>query len=288
MGNVSGRMPPSASRATTRADATGELSDRDGITLMTWGRLASCGVEAVVTGRDGGVSTGPYRSLNLGLHVGDDDGAVLENRRRALGALGAGLDQLVVADQVHGIGATVVTGVDAGRGARKAADALAATDALVTAESGVVLAVLVADCAPVVLFDPDARVLACVHAGWRGALGGVVESALGAMTGLGARTERILAGIGPAVDPDRYEVGGDVVDACLAHLGGTEPWARPGRPGHWWFDLPGVVEEVLRRAGLRDDHIAGCGRFTGPPGPFYSYRAEGTCGRFALLARVTP
>jgi polyphenol oxidase len=288
MSNLNGRMPPSASRATTKIEAPGGLADRDGIAVMTWGLLGGYGLDAVVTARIGGVSTGPFRTLNLALHVGDDDRAVLENRRRALASIDARLDELVVAEQVHGTRATVVTRDDAGRGARAEADAIAATDVLVTAEPGLVLAILVADCAPVVIFEPEAGVLACVHAGWRGTLAGVVESAMASMAALGARPQRMVAGIGPAIGQDRYEVGEDVLAACPEHLGPAGQWARPGRPGHWWFDLPGVVREVLRRAGLSDAHIAGCGWSTGTPGPFYSYREERTCGRFALLACIRP
>jgi polyphenol oxidase len=281
-------MPPSASRATSMAELAVELSDHHRVPVMTWDFLGGSGATAVVTGREGGVSEGPYRSLNLGLHVGDDEAAVLENRRRALASIGAALDDLVVAEQVHGCGVGIVGGGDAGRGAFGLQDAVPSTDALVTTERGLVLAILVADCAPVVLFDPEAVVLGTVHAGWRGSTAGVVEATVAAMSQLGARTDRMLAGVGPAVAPDRYEVGEDVVRACTGHFGSSEPWARAGRPGHWWFDLPGVVGQALRRAGLRDEHIVDCGRSTGAAGPFYSFREEGTCGRFALLARIEP
>lgn len=281
-------MPPSASRATSMAELAVELSDHHRVPFMTWDFLGGAGATAVVTGREGGVSEGPYRSLNLGLHVGDDEAAVLENRSRVLASIGAGLDDLVVAEQVHGCRVGIVERRDAGRGAHGLRDAIPSTDALVTTERGLVLAILVADCAPVVLFDPEAGVLGAVHAGWRGATAGVLEAAVTAMAELGARAERMLAGVGPAVAPGRYEVGEDVVHACTEHFGSAEPWARPGRPGHWWFDLPGVVGHALRLAGLGEEQIVDCGRSTGAAGPFYSFREEGTCGRFALLARIEP
>ncbi|MGH9091394.1 MAG: polyphenol oxidase family protein, partial [Acidimicrobiales bacterium] len=158
-----------------------------GLTVLHWPALDALGVDAVVTTRHGGVSTGPYGSLNLGLHVGDDPAAVVENRRRAAAAIGAALGDLVVAEQVHGSAATVVGREARGRGTLDAGDAVPATDALVTAAPGTVLVTLVADCVPVVLFDPAARVLATVHAGWRGTAGRVVAAAVDAMTALGAR-----------------------------------------------------------------------------------------------------
>ena len=184
--------------------------------VLEWPALVGLGVEVVVTTRSGGVSAAPYDSLNLGLHVGDDPAAVLENRRRAAAALGATLDDLVVGAQVHGCAAAVVTRAEAGSGATAAADALAGIDALVTAEQAVVLVTLVADCVPLVLFDPVARVLATVHAGWRGTVARVPEAALAAMAGLGSRPADVVAALGPAV-------------ARRALRGGRR--GGPGRPG---------------------------------------------------------
>ncbi len=147
--------------------------------------LEPLGVDAVVTTREGGVSTGPFRSLNLALHVGDEPSRVLENRRRALTSLGAGLEDLVLGEQVHGAEVAVVDGSARGRGATTLTDAVPTADAIVTAHPGTVLGVLVADCVPIVIVDPAARVLACVHAGWRGTAGAVVDRALDAMVELG-------------------------------------------------------------------------------------------------------
>jgi polyphenol oxidase len=280
-------MPPSdSSRAGTKSP-TG-LVERDGLDVATWDLFDGVGLDALVTTRNGGVSEGPYASLNLALHVGDDPSWVLENRRRALALLGADLGDLVAAEQVHGARVSVVGAADRARGARSTADAVAASDGLVTTEPGLVIGILVADCAPIVLFDPEERVLGCAHAGWRGATAGVVEATIGTMEVLGARHERILAGIGPCIGPDRYEVRADVVDACAQHLGSAQPWASPASEGHWWFDLAGAVEAILRRSGVGSDHIACSPLRTGPAGPFFSARDEGRCGRFALLARITP
>jgi YfiH family protein len=280
-------MRRSDSRVRTSTVPASRLGEREGIEVLTWTALDRLPVEAVVTTRGGGVSSGPYASLNLALHVGDEPAAVLENRRRALRTLGATLDDLVVAEQVHGAGVRVISAPDAGRGSRTTADAIPATDAMVTADPGVVLAIMVADCAPVVLCDPDAGVLGCAHAGWRGTLGGVLEATIDAMGALGAATERIVAGVGPTVDGRSYEVGPDVADAATAKLGERAP-LEPSRPGHWWFDLAGAIDAVLVGAGIDGGRITGVTQRTGPGGPFYSARAGGPCGRFAALARIRP
>jgi polyphenol oxidase len=262
--------------------------DRRGpLEVLVWPALAELGVDAVVTTRSGGVSVGPYESLNLALHVGDDPVAVVENRRRAAAALGAMLDDLVFGVQVHGIGASVVTGAHRGRGTLGPGDALAETDALVTTDPGTVLVTLVADCVPVVLFDPGARVLACAHAGWRGALSGVLDQTIAAMRTLGASTNRLVAGIGPGVAADRYQVGPEVRQAALAALGADGPaLVPPDGTGRWLLDLPGTVRCLLGRAGIDASRLLEAPFSTG--GPFFSDRAERPCGRFGLLARIAP
>ncbi|MGH8996479.1 MAG: polyphenol oxidase family protein [Acidimicrobiales bacterium] len=285
MANVGRRMCPSDSRVRTSTVPASRLGEREGIEVLTWPAFDGLPVEAVVTARGGGVSTGPFASLNLALHVGDEPPAVLENRRRALRTLGATLDDLVVAEQVHGASVRAISAADAGRGSRSVSDTVPASDAMVTTDPGVILAVLVADCAPVVLCDPEVGVLGCAHGGWRGTLGGVLESTIGAMGALGASTERIVAGVGPTVARLSYEVGPDVAGAATAKLGHGAP-LEPSRPGHWWFDLAAAVNAVLVKAGIDGDRISMAAQPTGPDGPFYSARAEGPCGRFAALARI--
>jgi hypothetical protein len=279
-------MPPSDSRVHTTASNSTRWAQRGGVEVLTWAVFDELALDTVVTTRAGGVSGPPYDSLNLALHVGDEEEAVLENRRRAAATLGAGIDDLVVANQVHGAHVEVVA--EPGRGARSVLDAIADIDALVTTVPGLVLTVLVADCAPVVLFDPTARVLACAHAGWRGALGGVIEATVGTMTSLGADPSRLVAGIGPSIGRERYEVGADVVAAAAGHLGEAGRFVRPGRAEHWFFDLQGAVHAILARVGIGEERIATASIDTGAPGPFFSARSEGRCGRFALLARMDP
>jgi polyphenol oxidase len=268
-------------------DPVARLEPRGGLEVLVWPALVGLGVDALVTTRDGGVSDEPYDSLNLALHVGDDPEDVLENRRRAAGALSAGLDDLVFSSQVHGTQVAVVTAADRGRGTREQTSAIADVDALVTAEPGVILVTLVADCVPVLLIEPEARVLACAHAGWRGALSGVLEVTLQAMNELGGRNERTVAAIGPGIGADRYQVGGDVFEAARNVLGAdTARFFTPDATDRWLFDLPGAVQYVLERAGVDSRARLAAPITTG--GVFFSDRSARPCGRFGLLARLQP
>lgn len=260
-----------------------------GLTVLHWPVLDALGLEAVVTTRHGGVSGGPFNSLNLGMGVGDRSDAVIENRRRAAHSLGAELEDLVFADQVHGRVATVVDRRARGRGVHDAADAVASSDALVTAETGIVLVTLVADCVPIVLFDPDARVLATVHAGWRGTVARAAAAAVEAMAAHGARPGAMVAGLGPAVSPTTYEVGPEVsaaFESCFGDRTADERITVKASPRTWLVDLVRANRLVLLDAGLRPEAVHHCGVTTGSGGPFFSDRAARPCGRFGLLARI--
>ena len=238
--------------------------------LLTWPALDASGVVAVVTARSGGVSSGPYATLNLSLSVGDDPGRVLENRRRLAAAFGAAPGDFVFARQVHGAGVAVVAEADRGSGTQSLDDAIGGADALVTTSPGVTLAILTADCVPIVLHDPVAGVLACVHAGWRGTVARATGAALAAMEALGARPADVRAGIGPAIGPDRYQVGAEVADAARDAL---RPFLRPDGTGAWLFDLWAANRFLLREGGVPDRNIHVAGVPTGPdPGLFFSDR----------------
>ena len=243
-----------------------------GLQVLTWPAFGGFDVDVLVTTRSGGVSAGPYASLNLSLNVGDDPAHVLENRRRAVAALGAGLEDAVFAQQVHGAAAEVVGLADRGRGTREAADAIPAADALVTADPGPVLAVLAADCVPVVLYDPVAHVLACAHAGWRGTVAGAAASAVRAMVSLGSRPADVVVGLGPAIAPGRYQVGAEVAEAAAKAFGArASAVLHPAGPEQWRFDLWTANRLVLQAAGVPGGQIHGTDTATGPitpaPGP---------------------
>jgi hypothetical protein len=253
---------------------------------VAWATFAGLPLDAVVTTRDGGVSGGPYASLNLGLTVGDDPDLVAENRRRAAASLGLDLADCLFAHQVHGRAVAVVGDADRGRGTTTLDDA-PACDALVTATPGLGLAALAADCVPLVLYDPGAHVLGVAHAGWRGTAARVVEAAVEAMAGLGAVPGRLVAGIGPAVPADRYQVGDEVAEAIRSGLGDAAgPVLAPDGPGRWRVDLVAANRAVLAGAGVAPERIDPWPGGTGPGTPFFSDRAERPCGRFAVLARL--
>jgi polyphenol oxidase len=192
--------------------------------------------------RQGGVSSGLYASLNVGVGSGDDPAAVAENRARAAAALGAKPPALLTCYQVHS--ASVVT-AEAPFAERPRADGV------VTRTPGLTCGALAADCAPVLLADPEARVVASAHAGWRGALAGVIESAVAAMTGLGARRQRIVAAVGPCIGPNSYEVGLDFLAAFeTADPAHARFFAAGDDAEHRYFDLPGFVLARLAAAGV--------------------------------------
>jgi polyphenol oxidase len=258
--------------------------DQAGLPVLTWDELDRSGVDAVVTTRAGGVSTGAYSSLNLGLHVGDDRDAVIENRIRAAGAVGLALDDLVFVDQVHGRTVAVVGSSDRGRGAHSLSGDLVQADALVTTTADVGLVVMVADCVPIVLVDPDARVLACVHAGWRGTVARVTDAAVSTMVDHGAEPARIVACLGPAIGADRYEVGDEVAEAARSGLDSVDGVLfRSG--DRWRFDLWAANRQLLQGAGVPAGNIAVAPDPTGDH-RFFSDRAERPCGRFAAIARL--
>jgi hypothetical protein len=258
------------------------------VPMLEWAEAAALGAAVAMTTRRGGVSEGPYASLNLGLHVGDEPGRVRTNRERAAHCFGVELGDLVFAQQVHGAGAAVVGPTERGRGTLGMDDAVAATDTLITTEAATVLVILVADCVPLALLDPEARVLATVHAGWRGTTAGAVARALEAMAGVGGRADRVVAFLGPAVHRDHYQVD-DAVHRGLAAAAAPHDLppdvARPDGPGHWRVDLVAANRQQLARAGVAPERIFDCGSTTAHD-DFFSDRAARPCGRFALMAQL--
>ena len=194
--------------------------------------------------RQGGVSTGPYASLNCALSGADDPAHVSENRARVLHFLGGTV--LLGCTQVHGVAVQAVTAPWApGQGPR--------ADGMVTATPGLTLGIITADCAPVLLHDPAAGVVGAVHAGWRGAVAGILEAAVESMLALGATRPGITAAIGPCIRQPSYEVGADLRDAVLARSAADARFfAAPTRPGHWQFDLAGYCASRLLGLGQVD------------------------------------
>jgi len=250
-------------------------------------------VTAVVTTRHGGVSQGVYGSLNLGGHVGDDPEAVAENRRRLASALG--VDRLTIADQRHTDRVAVVTPALAGRGHDGVADSAAAfpaTDAMITAVPGAALAILVADCAPVVLFDPVHRAAGVAHSGRAGTLRGVVPKTIEAMTAaFGTAPGDLLIGIGPAIGAASYEIGPaeatEVTAAFPSGVTGARLLTPSPRPGRALFDLTGAIRIQLRAAGVPPANVHDLAIDTRTSATeFFSDRSARPCGRFAAVAAL--
>ena len=196
--------------------------------------------------RRGGVSEGPYASLNCSLSSADAPERVATNRARVAAALNAPPEALLGLTQVHGAEVVTATAAwPAGQGAR--------ADAMVTRVPGLVLGIITADCAPVLLHDAAAGVVGAAHAGWRGAADGTLEATIATMEQLGAAAGRIHAVVGPCIALASYEVGADMRDAVLALDPGASPMFHAGtRAGHYQFDLAGFCLHRLRRAGVAD------------------------------------
>jgi len=255
---------------------------------MRWPEADALRADVAVTTRIGGVSDGPYASLNLGFHVGDDPDRVRLNRTRAAEAFGVDLGSMVFAQQVHGVHHELVGPEHHGMGTSTLEDAVPSTDILVTTSVSTTIVVLVADCVPLALIDPDARVLAVVHAGWRGTAAGAVGHAVRAMAECGARPERMWAFVGPAVHPSRYQVDADVLSGLSAAVA---PEALPSEvavadgTGGWLVDLIAANRQQLLLAGVAAGRMTISGASTADA-EFFSHRAARPCGRFALMARL--
>lgn len=232
--------------------------------------------------RPGGVSEGPLGRLNLSFAVGDDPERVRTNRQIAVEAVGWQPRDIVSARQVHGRRvAQVVREMTGGPD-------LLETDAVVTDEPGVLLLLKFADCVPIVLWDPEKRVVGLAHAGWRGTVLGTPAAAVEMMVKrYGASASRIIAGIGPSIGPCCYQVGPEVVTAASRVFGGTGVMQRFGE-SDTRLDLWAANAETLMRAGLAEENIAVAGICTRCHSDlFFSHRGSGgMAGRFGVVAGI--
>ncbi len=213
--------------------------------------------------RAGGVSQGIYRGLNVGLGSHDERENVQENRRRVAAWFDLPVERLATVHQVHS--PDVVTIGPDYDGDRPPADAM------VTATPGIALGVLAADCGPILFADPENRVIGAAHAGWKGALTGVLENTIDAMEALGADKDNIVACLGPSISQASYEVGPEFVERFLAYDPAYERYFIPSpTAGHAMFDLPGLTVDRLKSAGVRAESLGLC---TYPDSErFFSYR----------------
>ena len=214
--------------------------------------------------REGGVSDGIYASLNGGIGSSDDPANVTENRRRMAEQMGVAPERFLSVYQVHSPDAVVATGPWQGPERPRA-------DAIVTATEGLAIGVTAADCGPILLVDPNARVIGAAHAGWKGALTGIVESTVAAMEKLGAERGGIVAAIGPLIRQHSYEVGGEFVERFIEADAENALFFIPSsRENHAMFDLAGFIRMQLENAGVL--MIDDVGLDTYSDERFYSYR----------------
>lgn len=231
--------------------------------------------------RKGGASSGIFAGLNCGTGSSDQTEIVAINRARVAEAMGVGPEMLVTVHQVHSAKALPVTGPLSIR---------PEADALVTATPGVLLAVLTADCQPVLFADPKAKVVGAAHAGWRGAVDGVLEATLDAMEALGAQRSDITAVIGPTISQAAYEVGPEFFDRFRAEDEASTRYFANGEGDRMLFDLPGYGLYRLRNAGVKQAEWTGHCTYR-DPARFYSFRrtthaGEADYGRLIATIRL--
>jgi hypothetical protein len=241
-----------------------------GAPAITTPGLRRSGVAHGFFGRAGGVSTGIFSTLNAGRHAGDDPNAVGENRARCAATLGVPPERILTLRQVHSPKALIVEAPWTGAGPE--------ADAMATRLEGVALGVLAADCMPFLFVDPDARVIGCAHAGWRGALAGVLDAAIEAMGRLGASPPRIRAALGPCLRQENFEVGPEVPEAFAAKYPDAERFFAAGpTPEKRRLDLAGFARSRLAVLGVEqveDVEICTLGRADA----YFSNRANRRAG----------
>jgi YfiH family protein len=253
--------------------------ENNGIVAYRFHGLDGAGVIHAALTRLGGVSQGPFATLNLGSTVGDESSAVHENHRRVFAALGLRREQVISPYQVHSANVRLVGRADAG-GIQDD------TDALLTTTPGVAILFRFGDCVPLMLFDPVRRAVGLVHAGWRGAVVGVVPAAVAAFAEhVGSAPGDLWAGVGPAIGPCCYEVGHEVVaavtDACP-----VDAQVVHRRNGSFHLDLPGAVRAQLMDAGVRQIEMSGICTACRTD-EWFSHRAEnGRTGRFGMVVAL--
>lgn len=214
--------------------------------------------------RDGGVSDGVYASLNAGIGSHDDPAHVAENRRRMAEQMGVAPGHFLTLFQTHSPDTVVATGPWQGTSRPRG-------DAIVTRTAGLAIGVTAADCGPILLVDPTARVIGAAHAGWKGALTGILESTIAAMEALGAERSGTVAAIGPLIRQHSYEVGDEFVERFIAaDAENALYFIASAREGHAMFDLAGFIRMRLENAGVLMIDDVGVDTYSDPR--FYSYR----------------
>ena len=257
------------------------INELGGLRAFQFEQLTQVPVVQAIFSRHGGVSKGPFAELNVGSTVGDELENVSENMRRTFAAAGRPLNSIFDSWLVHGTGALVAgepRPVEWGKPPQG--------DIILTNKVGVTLFMRYADCVPIILVDPLKRAIALAHAGWRGTLQRVAAKAVDELkTHYGSQPQDVLAGIGPAISVDHYQVGSDVADAVRVAFGESGQGLLPMYDGSAHFDLVGSNKLVLEEAGVSQIEVANICTFTNSHDWFSHRASNGKTGRFgALLA----
>ncbi|MEK6795461.1 MAG: peptidoglycan editing factor PgeF [Spirochaetota bacterium] len=228
--------------------------------------------------RTGGVSEGPYASLNTAYHVGDNEAHVAENRTRLFDAIGMPLARAVFLDQTHSASCVIADESHAGRGVRAHADAIPATDAVITKCTGIPLVIQTADCLPVVIADTEKGVIAAVHCGWKGIAGGILQNTVSAMrTAFGCRSADMHVFCSAAIGAACYEVGTEVASffRCVTNV-----------DGKLFLDIKSEAVSILMTLGVTESTIEVAPENTFTDAGLFSYRRDKICGRMATIVMI--
>ncbi len=255
----------------------------DYITVPQW---RSQGVVQAFSIRKGGVSQGIYASLNMGLHVGDLEQRVLENRIKLTESFQATLADVVCCEQVHGSAVRVVNGLDKGKGALRLDEAIPGYDAMITSNPGIYLMTFYADCVPVYYFDPVHRSIGLAHCGWKGTMGKIAQKTLEAMqTNFNSEASQVQVFIGPGIGPCCFEIKPDLAAKVYEEFSGQSGIITSSDDGRFTWDLQRTNALVLEAMGVKSNNIIICSLCTAcEPDLFFSYRRDaGATGRMAAL-----
>lgn len=253
----------------------------DKLTIYQFTNLAEDNsIRHFITTREDGLSAPPYESLNLGLHVNDDPSSVVRNRSRLAAEMEIAPFYFTFAKQVHGNKIAIISKQMRGSGSTDYETAIEDTDAMITNAEDVCLMILVADCVPILFYDPVKRVIGAAHAGWKGTVQRIASRVVESMTKVyGSNPSDILAGIGPSIGPCCYQVGEEVVSQVESHLG--KEFIKRNPSGETFFDMweanrAQLLASGIRYADIEVAEICTCCNVD----KFYSYRFEGQTGRF--------
>ncbi|MCK8817641.1 peptidoglycan editing factor PgeF [Natroniella sulfidigena] len=246
-------------------------------------------VKHAFTTRTGGVSSGDYNSLNLGLHVADNKADVIENRKRVCQVLDSDHEELVAAKQMHNDRVKIVTAEDQGKGALTYQSALDNVDALLTDQPQILLTSYYADCTPILILDPVQKVVGLVHAGWKGTVKKIAQqTVLKMIDSYGSQAEDILVGVGPVIGSCCYEVDQQVITPLSNNFANWDQLVKKSGNGNWKLDLALANQVQLKEIGLQEKNIITSNLCTCCNSDlFFSYRKDGgKTGRMASLIKL--